>query len=157
MMSRFRAVNTQQNAIWADVSLYFSAGLILITGLLSGISLLWLAVGAGGAEVAHATLRKWACAIGRFAPVLLAFSVVMFYLNYFPFLEAFRNASPENILVIRRTFSPLLQIPFSVTHWWTYGRGAVYFWSAASLVGCASVLFLIVRMSVRGKLEKSAA
>jgi hypothetical protein len=152
-----RVSQASRLAAWSALMIHFSGALILVTALFSCLSVLWLALRFGDATGSLLASRRRACAIGRIAPVLLVFSIVLFYTNYFPYLRSFNDASPQNAQSLTRTFYGLLQVPFSISQAWTYGRGAVYFWTGALVVGCLSVLILVIRMPARGKMEKIVA
>lgn len=135
-------------------AIHISAILILFAATLSCISLTWLAIGAGIAPGSSSNLRRWLCLSGRFAPALLLFSVGVFYLSYYPYLESFRYVSFQNVESLTYTFAGLYSLP----RVWTYGgRETVYFWSAVSIVGSIVVLIMITRMSFRWVLAKEAA
>jgi hypothetical protein len=142
---------------WSALMIHVSSVLILVTALLSCVTVAWLALRVGGVAESQLASHRRACAISRIAPVLLVFSLGLFYANYFPYLRAFNQASPRFAQNLTSTFGGLLQVPFSFSHAWTYGRGAVYFWTGTLLFGCLSVLILLIRMPARGKMEKSAA
>jgi hypothetical protein len=142
---------------WSAMMLHVSSVLILVTALLSWVTVVWLALRIGGATESHLASHRSACVIGRISPILLVFSLGLFYANYFPYLRSFNEASPQYAQNLTSTFGGLLKVPFSFSHAWTYGRGAVYFWTGALLFGCLSVLILLIRMPARGKLEKEIA
>jgi hypothetical protein len=142
---------------WSALMIQICSVLILVTAVLSCVAVLWLALRIGGASQLRLATYRTACAIGRIAPVLLLFSLGIFYVNYFPYLRAFNEASPRFAQNLTSTFGGLLQVPFSFSHFWTYGRGAVYFWTGSLIIGGVAVVILLLRMPVRGKLEKEIA
>jgi len=142
---------------WSALMIHVSSVLILVTGVLSCVTVVWLALRIGGATELRLSSHRTACLIGRIAPVLLVFSLGIFYANYFPYLRSFNEASPRFAQNLTRTFGVLLQVPFSFSQFWTYGHGAVYFWTGALVIGCLSVLILLIRMPARGKLQKEIA
>ncbi len=139
---------------WSATMTHLTAQLILVTAILSCVSLLWLALGADNAKVAHSRLHKSLCVIGRYAPALLVFSVAVFYSYYYPCLQAFRSATSQNMENVSYTFWGLYSLPSYFTHG---GRGNLYLWSSIFLIGSAVVLFLIARMSFRGRISKEIA
>jgi hypothetical protein len=142
---------------WSALMIHISSLLILVTGLFSCVALVWLTLRIAGAPVSSLASHRNACLIGRIAPILLVFSLGLFYANYFPYLRSFNEASPRFAQHLTSTFGGLIRVPFSFSQFWTYGRGAVYFWTGALIIGFLSVLILIIRMPTHGKMEKQIA
>src|SRR5579864_414649 len=142
---------------WSALMIHVSSLLILVTALLSCVSVIWLALRIGGVAESHLASHRGVCVISRVAPALLVSSIALFYANYFPYLRAFGLASPRFAQNLTSTFGGLLQVPFFFSHFWTYGRGGVYFWTGALVLGCFAVLILLIRMPARRKLEKQIA
>ena len=100
--------------------------------------------------------RKWLCAAGRFSPVLLLFSIVLFYTNYFPYVTAFHDASPDNLLRLTRTYSVMLDMPETLSRRGQF-HGAIIFWSSITIVGVGIAAIMLVRMTLRDRFDKQAA
>jgi hypothetical protein len=142
---------------WSALMIQIASLLILVTALFSCVALLWLALRIGGAPASRLASHKNACMIARISPALLMISLGIFYANYFPYLRSFNDASPRFAQNLTSTFGGLLKVPFSFSQFWTYGHGAVYFWTGALVIGCVAVLILLIRMPARGKMQKQIA
>jgi hypothetical protein len=143
----------RDTASWSGLTIYMTSLLILIAAALSCFSLIWLTVGSSGRRDSQSTLYRWFCVSGRFAPALLLFSVILFYVSYYPYLESFRNVTFQNMESLTFTFGGLYSLPLFLS----YGsRGAIYFWSGVSIIGSLVVLIMIARMSFRWMSTKEA-
>lgn len=140
--------------LWSGVMMHASAALMIVAASLSLISLVWL--GATYRNESRSLGRKCLCAIGRYSPAILLFSVVMFYTSYFPYLRAFRSATPDNLHRLSQPFSMMLELPIMFSQ---SGRnsGAMYFWSAITVVGVSAAAIMLLRMTLRERLAKQAA
>jgi len=155
--NNWRLAESTSLPAWSAFMIHISSILILVTAVFSCVTILWIALRIGGAPKSRLALHKSACLIARIAPALLLLSLGLFYANYFPYLRSFNEASPRFAQNLTRTFGVLLQVPFTFSQFWTYGRGAVYFWTGFLTIGCISVLVLLIRMPARGKMEKQIA
>jgi hypothetical protein len=143
----------RDTASWSGLTIHITSLSTLIAAALSCCSLIWLAFGSSGRQDSHSTMYRWVCVFGRFAPALLLFSVIVFYVSYFPYLESFRSATFQNMESLTFTFEGLYSLPFFLS----YGsQGAIYFWSGISIIGSMVVLLMIARMSFRWMLSKEA-
>jgi hypothetical protein len=135
---------------FASQVVHVSAEGIVVGALLTSISVFGYAFGLGS----RPRLGKWICRFVRLAPVALILSLTLFYVSYYPYLNSFRTATPDNIRRVVLNFggilySPLLPIP--------YGHTSLYFWTAILTVCCSALLFLTARMAIRARLEKRIA
>lgn len=142
---------------WSALMIQISSLLILVAALFSCVSIIWLALRVGGVAESRLASHRIACAVGRTSPVMLVFLLGIFYANYFPYFRAFNSASPRFAQNLTSTFGGLLQVPFAFSHFWTYGPGAVCFWTGVLVIGCLAVLIFLSRMPAQRKLEKEIA
>ena len=129
---------------------HYSSQVLVVSAMLAGLSLFAYGLGFGSGQQPG----KWICRIARYAPIALVASLVVFYTSYFPYADSFRKASADSIPDVVLNFSgvlfnPVLAIP--------YGRGPLYFWTAAVTVCCSLLIFALVRMAFRPPMDRAAA
>jgi len=144
----------QRTAMWSGLMIHTSTMFMIVAASFTLLSLLW--IGVTYHSDSRSMGRKWLCAAGRFSPALLLFSIVLFYTNYFPYVTAFRDASPDNLLRLTRTYSVMLDMPNTLSGRGQF-HGAILFWSSISIVGVGIAAIMLVRMTLREKWAKQAA
>ncbi len=152
--NNFQTGWNQRTALWTGLMIHTSALLMITAASLTLIALLW--IGITYRSDSRSMGRRWLCATGRYSPVLLVFSIVLFYSNYFPYVTSFRDASPDNLLRLTRTYSLMLDMPNMISGG-TNIHGAFIFWSAITVVGVGIAAIMLVRMALRDRFDKQAA
>jgi hypothetical protein len=140
--------------LWNGLVLHGTVVLMIGAGALSLVSLFWL--GTTYHDESRSLGRKWLCGAARYSPVILVFSVVTFYLTYFPYVSTLRGATPENL---HRLAAPLGAI-LDLSQLLSYGGrryGVVYLWEGVTIAGVGIVMLMLARMILRANTNRHAA
>lgn len=142
-----------RTTLWNGLVLHASAFVVIVSGGLSLLSLLWIGISYRGDS--RGAGRRWVCAIARLSPVLLLFSTAVFYTTYFPYASALKYATPENLAHVADPLAAVLSLAYLLSF---TGRhyGVVYLWTGITVAGVAIAMMMLVRMTLRAQTDRQA-